>query len=148
YPSPGNYANAVQATDDGGLRALVVIETPNAPVDYRFPIDGTTIIQTVHHRNAAHPVIADPKISWGWLMTIFFNKSETNNIALGSVIAALFIPKGAVPFTALSAYAQWAHGRNACLRVTVRYFPYLQATCLTTTAASGGSDVVPTWRCP
>ncbi len=167
YPSPGSYANAVQATDDG-LRALVVIETPNAPVDYRFiidgathlvanpdgtidvhngdtrvvtvepawardrnaafvpteyRIDGTTIIQTVHHRNAAHPVVADPKYSFGWWSTtIFFNKSETNNIALGSAIANIPFPKGAPVFASLSAYAQWAQGRNACLRVTVRHY--------------------------
>jgi len=133
YPSPGNYANAVQATDDGGLRALVVIETPNAPVDYRFPIDGathlvanpdgtidvhngdtrvvtvepawardrngaivpteyridgTTIIQTVHHRNAAHPVIADPRIGFGRWIYVRLSPWEQKTIIEGGLVAA------------------------------------------------------------
>jgi hypothetical protein len=103
-------AVAAQATPDGGMRALVVIDGPQAPTEYRFPmtvpvgarlepmsgggvsveradgsplgvfsapwaydaagkpvptsyrIEGTTLIQTVDHRGAAYPVVADP--SW------------------------------------------------------------------------------------
>ena len=169
YPSPGNYANAVQATDDGGIRALVVIETPNAPVDYRFPIDGathlvanpdgtidvhngdtrvvtvepawardrngaivpteyridgTTIIQTVHHRNAAHPVVADPKISWGWTQTtVYFTLDETNNLGAGIGFAALVASKfcwiAAIAPGSVAIYAGWALNRGACLRLII-----------------------------
>jgi len=168
YPSPGSYANAVQATDDG-LRALVVIETPNAPVDYRFiidgathlvanpdgtidvhngdtrvvvvepawardrngaivpteyRIDGTTIIQTVHHHGAAHPVVADPKYSWGWTQTtVHFTRGETNALAFGIGLAALLANKwgwiAAGPPGAVALYAGWALNAGACLRLII-----------------------------
>jgi hypothetical protein len=171
YPSPGRYANAVQATDDGGVRALVVIEHAGAPTEYRFPItgathlsanpdgtisvhrddthlatvappwardrngaavptdyriDGTTITQTIHHTGAAFPVVADPKISWGWRSTtVFFNKTETNHIALGIGVASALLgsrfPPLVIPFGVLTAYAAWVQGAGACLRVIVNH---------------------------
>jgi hypothetical protein len=44
YPSDGDFATAVQATADGGVRALVVIDSADAPTEYRFPIDGATAL--------------------------------------------------------------------------------------------------------
>lgn len=42
YPSEGDYTSAVQATPEGGVRALVVIDGPDAPTEYRFPVEGAT----------------------------------------------------------------------------------------------------------
>ena len=141
YPSDGSYAAAVQATPDGGVRALVVIDNADAPTEYRFPmagathltanpdggltvwngttivatvaapwatdanrapvttryrIDGTTIIQTVHHHGAAYPVVADPSFSLGWgAVYIRWSRSEAKRLAglsLGATGAAVAAP--------------------------------------------------------
>ena len=127
YPSDGSYATAVQATPDGGVRALVVIDNADAPTEYRFPmagathltanpdggltvwngttivatvaapwatdangapvttryrIDGSTIVQTVHHHGAAYPIVADPSFHWGWTgLWIHWTRTEARTIA-------------------------------------------------------------------
>ena len=129
YPSDGSYATAVQATPDGGVRALVIIDNADAPTEYRFPmagathltanpdggltvwngttivatvaapwatdanrapvttryrIDGTTIIQTVHHHGAAYPIVADPAFreDCGWVTcSVYLSRSTTRSIA-------------------------------------------------------------------
>lgn len=39
YPASGGAANAVQATEDGGLRMLTVISSSDAPQDYTYKVD-------------------------------------------------------------------------------------------------------------
>jgi hypothetical protein len=49
YPANNGSANAVQATEDGGVRMLTVIDNPNAPTKYEYKIsipDGGTITLT------------------------------------------------------------------------------------------------------
>lgn len=170
YPSPGTHANAVQATEDGGFRALIVIENPNAPVEYRFAVtgathlvanrdgtidihnldtrvavvapawardrnqapvpteyrvEGTDIVQTVHHQHAAHPVVADPTFSWGWTgLTIHLSINETNSLdEYGGFGAAWMwkVPVAAGVLASYSGYAKWARARGACLRIWINY---------------------------
>jgi hypothetical protein len=121
----GPVSFAAQATDEGGLQVLAVIESADAPTEYRFDlqvpvgatlmtspgggvdivgadgvvlstvsppwaidaagrmmaskyhIDGSTIVQTVDHRGAAYPVVADPEIIYGDLNGFFKAASYT-----------------------------------------------------------------------
>jgi hypothetical protein len=76
----------------------------------------------------AFPVVADPKISWGWRSTtVFFNRSETNDLAFGgasasALMGAAFGGWGGLPAASVAAYASWAAGRNACLRVEILHY--------------------------
>ena len=118
---------AAQATDDGGLQVLVVIDDATAPTEYRFDMtvpagasliptgdggaaviaadgapliqiappwaidangtevdtsyrfDGSTLIQHIDHVGATYPVVADPKLSYGWSVYVKFSKKEVKD---------------------------------------------------------------------
>ena len=194
-------AVAAQATPDGGMRALVVIDGPQAPTEFRFPmtvpagaslvpspdggvsviaadgapvaqimppwaydangtavptsyrVEGTTLIQTVSHADAAYPVVADPNLgNCDWKgCTLYFTTVETRRIADGTIgvtaIAAFCAWKGGpavaavcVAFGALIVLgAQNARAQNKCLKLRLHVFPaplpqpgsYTKGTCST-----------------
>jgi hypothetical protein len=69
-----NFVQPPWATDANG-RAV--------PTSYS--VSGDVLVQTVDHRNAAYPVVADPTMACDWIhCTVQFNKSETRSIASGS----------------------------------------------------------------
>ncbi|MER7672281.1 hypothetical protein ABTY61_28005 [Kitasatospora sp. NPDC096128] len=169
---------AVQATTDGGARALVTLKNDKAPTTHDFRLDlpegtdlvpneqggydiakhlpaggtvvmgqvdapwakdatgkslpthynlnGTTLTQTVDTANAAFPVVADPKVTWGYVTgTIYFNRGETRSIALGGGLGATAIaaiPGGittvvGVTMAAITARAAAAYDRGRCLKI-------------------------------
>jgi hypothetical protein len=127
-------AVAAQATPDGGLRALVVIDGPLAPKEYRFAlgipagsslapgadggarvlasdggvlafvaapwavdadgtpvetdyrIDGSTLVQRVEHVGARYPVVADPKITFGWSVYLYMTGAEIASLGSALVV--------------------------------------------------------------
>lgn len=118
---------AAQATQDGGMQVLVVIDGPDAPTEYRFDMtipegasivptgdggaavigvdgapliqiappwafdangtevdtsyrfDGSTLIQYIDHVEATYPVVADPKLSYGWSVYLKYSKKEVKD---------------------------------------------------------------------
>jgi hypothetical protein len=118
---------AAQATEDGGMQVLIVIDGPDAPTEYRFDMtvpngaslvpmgdggavvigadgaplvqvappwahdangtrldtsyrfDGSTLIQHVDHVGATFPVVADPKLSYGWSIYLKYSKKEVKD---------------------------------------------------------------------
>ncbi|HYH75320.1 MAG TPA: hypothetical protein VD735_05165 [Candidatus Saccharimonadales bacterium] len=70
YPSDAGVANAVQATDDGGVRMLTVIDSPSAPTRYDYhvsvPAGGAVRLarqggaEVVNARNEVIAVVASP----------------------------------------------------------------------------------------
>lgn len=50
-------------------------------VPTRYEIDNGTLVQIVEHGDGtAYPVVADPKVSFGWRIYVKFNKSEAKTI--------------------------------------------------------------------
>jgi hypothetical protein len=143
------YPNAAPATDvvarptNDGAQALLVIDGPDAPQRFAFPVevggapaalvvqpDGTVnvhpdetgsapmavvapawavdavgarvpthfevednhLVQVVDHAGAAYPVVADPKVSFGWSIYLKYSKKEVRRFASkGGVIGAGFL---------------------------------------------------------
>lgn len=177
---------AAQALEDGGARALIVIENADAPTEYRFPIEATTgstlelqddgsvnvidpdgipvgniatpwatdgngraiptsyrldgmsIIQVVHHVDAAYPVVADPKFTWGWVTgTAYYNRAETRSmktLSFAAIIAAglcasfAWATAGASCVIGGAFFAQWqyvasnAYGDGKCIKIKIPTF--------------------------
>lgn len=114
-----------------------------------YEIEGTTLVQIVHHRSRhwAYPVTADPSVEWHWYWPhkarVWFSRGETERIyrhlygpaAAGAAATSAcgYIPvwyvklacHGAV-LTAVgdfTANVTQAHHRRRCLTVDVRWFP-------------------------
>jgi hypothetical protein len=60
-----------------------------------YSVAGEVLTQTVEHRGAAYPVVADPRTACDWVYcTIEFNRSETRSIAGSSGTAAFLLAAG------------------------------------------------------
>ncbi len=46
-----------------------------------YAVEGNVLVQRVDHSGAAYPVVADPKVTYGWYIYVRWNKTETRNIA-------------------------------------------------------------------
>lgn len=67
-------------------------DATGAAVPTSYAVSGDVLIQTVEHRGAAYPVVADPTMACNWVhCTVQFNKSETRSIASGSWGAAAVV---------------------------------------------------------
>lgn len=98
-----------------------------------YRIEGDTIVQEVHHAQAAsYPVIADPTYVCGWVTcTIWFNRNETNLIASFGAGATAIV---CAPFGGIAAAfcgvvgvyyqgtANYHFNRGGCLYL--RYYRY------------------------
>ena len=76
------YGNgSIQILDENG-NGIGAIATPwafdanGAPVPTNFKLSRDGLTQTVAHRGAAYPVVADPDISFGWGVYLRWNLSE------------------------------------------------------------------------
>ena len=66
-------------------------------------MEGNRLIQTVDHTGAAYPVIADPRISFGWSIYVKFNKNESRSIGRhGSYFGILAAACGMIPNPAIA----------------------------------------------
>jgi hypothetical protein len=77
-----------------------------------YNLFGSTLTQVVHTNGASFPVTADPKYTWGWATgTAYYNRSETHNIATGS-LAGTAVCGGlalvATPAAGAACLAAWA----------------------------------------
>ena len=142
---PTNYtlkfagASALTQAEDGSIMVLdaegnvdAVIAKPWAKdangtdVPTSYEINGTNLTQVVDHRTGAftYPVTADPWARHWWGISIYLNRSQTNNVMFGSAAAiapSLYIPEPAVSkavaaaLAVFSGYANWIYNRGGCL---------------------------------
>ncbi|MEU9711040.1 hypothetical protein AB0E21_20895 [Streptomyces sp. NPDC047967] len=53
-------------------------------VDTSYRVDGGTLVQSVEYEDStAFPVVADPKVTWGWGIYVKYNRAETKRMAKG-----------------------------------------------------------------
>ena len=72
------------------------------PTSYR--LIGRSLVQSVDTREAVFPVVADPKISFGWGVYARFSKTEVRSIAATAGYARLsLVMCGAIPMPILGA---------------------------------------------
>lgn len=90
---PGN-DGAVDILGVDGTTPVATIAPPwatdanGAAVPTHYEIEGSSIIQVVDH-DAAYPVTADPKVSFGWSIYLRYSKSEVKDFkSRGGVIGA------------------------------------------------------------
>ena len=89
-----------------------------------YSIDGNKIIQKINTRGASYPIVADPKVTWGWGMYINMKGEEMN--ALGGVAGV-----------ALSII-----GVGGCAAVGVtKKIPNLAKVIIGTLCSLGGADL-------
>jgi hypothetical protein len=121
----------LEPEETGGYRLLLgdkvvgVVDPPWAvdadrkPVKTWYTVKDTLLTQHIEHGGAAYPVVADPKVSFGWYIYLRYSKSEVGSYAqLGGVSGA----------AALVGYL--------CSRVPV---PVIEATCVVYVAAVSGA---------
>ncbi len=46
-----------------------------------YAVEGNVLVQRLDHSGAAYPVVADPKVTYGWYIYVRWNKTETRNVA-------------------------------------------------------------------
>ncbi|MWA07914.1 hypothetical protein [Streptomyces sp. BA2] len=134
----------IASNEDGGYDLIreigdetaVAIGTIDAPwakdaggrdLPTNYKLEGNTLVQSIEtNSGTAFPVVADPKVTWGWVTgTIYFNRKETRRIALGGGLGATAIaaiPGGfttviGVTMAAITARASAAYDRGRCLRI-------------------------------
>lgn len=89
-----------------------------------YTLNGTTLTQHIDTTGAVSPVVADPKITWGWTTyTVYFNKSETAYTAVGGQVVS-YIP---TPWTnsggrSLVAWAGIAMAQRKCIESKFNYW--------------------------
>jgi hypothetical protein len=94
-----------------------------------YTLDGTTLTQHIDTSGAAFPVIADPKVDWGWTSyTVYFSWRETKLLALGGTIAQ-WIP---TPWTVIGGriIAVWAGiavATDRCVKIKYNWYVNPQA---------------------
>jgi len=115
-----NVGGAESVTVTGTIAAPWAVDANGKDVPTRWVVQGNDIIQVVEHRSAryAYPIVADPKVSWGWAMYINYNKAETAAIkdmapggaaatALCTALGALGGPAAAVVVGGACAIVVW-----------------------------------------
>lgn len=121
---------SVAVVKDGGrlgaFSAPWAKDAVGKPVQTSYRIDGDTLVQTVaFNSDTSFPVVADPHYTWGIITgTIYFNKSETKDLALGAgaAVAILGAVTKVTPLTvsgiALTAAANIAINHGQCVKVS------------------------------
>ncbi len=127
---------------DGGIdiRATngLVVAHVDAPWAYdalgvevpaRYLIDGDALLLEVEHNHKfEYPIVADPRWRWGIVTgTIYFNRSETSQMAAGTISSALLLaslPSGASQILAayvgeLGIWAVTADNLGKCLKIKI-----------------------------
>lgn len=97
----------------GVIQAPWAVDANGVTVPTALDVVGTTVVQTVAHTagGVTYPVVADPKVSYGWGVYYHYSRAETKTIAgFGTggvaVASALCVPfGGAVGATVCGIYA-------------------------------------------
>lgn len=119
----------------GGLETPWAKDANGAPVPTAYRVEGDTVTQTVEaDANAAYPIVADPKWTWGIISgTVYFNKKETAHLASNAGFVAVLFAAAPPPFDAygilnaanISRVAWNAGSDGKCVEVKVPTFlPY------------------------
>ncbi|GAX53278.1 hypothetical protein SO3561_04806 [Streptomyces olivochromogenes] len=119
----------------GGLETPWAKDANGAPVPTAYQVEGDTVTQTVKtDANAAYPIVADPKWTWGIISgTVYFNKKETAHLASNAGFVAVLFAAAPPPFDAygilnaanISRVAWNASSDGKCVEVKVPTFlPY------------------------
>lgn len=111
----------------GHLDAPWARDAVGRPLPTAFRLHGETLVQAVDTGSATFPVVADPKITWGWVTgTIYFSRQETASIAVYGASSGFFAALVPGWGYALSAYASVlvtaankARASNQCLKVKI-----------------------------
>ena len=61
-----------------------------------YTVDGSTLVQHINTQDAQYPIVADPKISYGWYVYIRFNPLERREISLAVGAAGGAIGSGII----------------------------------------------------
>jgi hypothetical protein len=128
--------------ESGGLAATVgevapawAFDADGQPVPTHYEVLDGALVQVIEPGSAAsYPIVADPKLtSTWWNKTIYFNRNETNNVALGAGVTGLIgalipahpVVKGAIAAAGGSTalVANWAYNRNQCLKIVIYGWP-------------------------
>jgi len=120
---------SLKATGDGGFRIIGSdgIETSaiNAPwardasgrnLPTSYSVDGANVIQTVDTQGATYPIVADPYLTFGWLIYINYTKADVLRYYPGSV----FLNQAAA--AAACAVIGNVYGAAACASLTAGWF--------------------------
>ncbi|MFF4537500.1 hypothetical protein [Streptomyces aureus] len=119
----------------GGLETPWAKDANGAPVPTSYRVEGDTVTQVVEPgANAAYPIVADPKWTWGIISgTVYFNKKETAHLASNAGFVAVLFAAAPPPFDAygilnaanISRVAWNAGSDGKCVEVKVPTFlPY------------------------
>jgi hypothetical protein len=135
----------VLAVDTSGKAVGIVspawaVDADGKRVETRYEVRNGQLVQHVAHAAAAHPVVADPSVSFGWYVYVRYSRGEVQDLrwavefnanAAGAICA--IIP---VPWVAIACYAimttQWnsirdtwinAANRNQCMELRLTYVP-------------------------
>ncbi|MFF3917792.1 hypothetical protein ACFYZB_30690 [Streptomyces sp. NPDC001852] len=88
------------AQEVGRISAPWAKDANGKPVPTHYTLEGNQLIQTVETASdTAFPVVADPHFTWGIITgTAYFNKHETEQIALGGATAVAIVSAVGGPF--------------------------------------------------
>lgn len=65
------------------------VDADGAPVPTHYEVEGDQLIQVVDHEGAAYPVVADPKVSFGWSIYLRYSKREVKDYKARGVISGI-----------------------------------------------------------
>ncbi len=79
-------AGGLTITDGQGqplysVAAPWAVDANEQRVPTSYVVEGDVLVQRVDHSGAAYPVVADPKVTFGWYIYVRWNKTETKNFA-------------------------------------------------------------------
>jgi hypothetical protein len=134
---PPGGMGAVILNSSGGFVGVIArpsaLDAVGKPVPTQFTVNGTTLTQTVSHRQqgVTYPVVADPYLIWQWFgVQVLTNRNETNNLMFGATAGAVLASRLPPPYgwfisgvgALYAAYAGWIYNRGGCLGFTVTYW--------------------------
>jgi hypothetical protein len=145
-PTDSSYVIELNGAIIGDIDAPWAKDANGAAVPTSYTLQGSDLIQTVSHQGAAYPVVADPKVSFGWYVYVRWNKAEAkavNHIIAGAgasflnAICYTVHSHQDVMFWCLSITAakaaqisyifKWAADHNQCVEVKFPYAPWPSA---------------------
>jgi hypothetical protein len=120
----------VTSNADGPALTQATISTPWATdangrsLTTSYTLDGTTLTQHIDTTGAVFPVVADPKITWGWTsFTVYYDKRETGIMALeGQVLSYVPNPWARWGGRTIATWAAYALATNQCIKI--KYYGY------------------------
>ncbi|MFI8930641.1 hypothetical protein ACIG3E_23555 [Streptomyces sp. NPDC053474] len=80
-PMTGYVIVSADDTVLGGIEAPWATDANGKHVPTRYELDGDNLIQIVDHAGAAYPVVADPKVSFGWWVYVRFSRKEVKKVS-------------------------------------------------------------------